>query len=147
MIGYQRKRKNPYLLPHSLYMRIIYAVRDYERMREAVDNDEIPRMDIADELKDIVRTSLTGRVHTSVVDGIIEKVVGNLLSSGLITLPDIADVSAIEEALEKIPEFYREPICRNIISGEQYPPGASKITFCRYKQMFIYYVAKFLRRI
>ena len=30
---YQRKTGNPYALPHNTYMRTVYVVRDYDRLR------------------------------------------------------------------------------------------------------------------
>ena len=33
MRNYQRQKNNPYKLPHNLYMRMLYLVRDYERIR------------------------------------------------------------------------------------------------------------------
>ena len=33
MKEYQRKRNNPYQLPHNVYMRVLYHIRDYERMK------------------------------------------------------------------------------------------------------------------
>ena len=33
MRNYQQKKNNPYKLPHNLYMRMLYLVRDYERIR------------------------------------------------------------------------------------------------------------------
>lgn len=34
MRNYQRQKNNPYKLPHNLYMRMLYLVRDYDRIRE-----------------------------------------------------------------------------------------------------------------
>ena len=30
---YQKNKNNPYLLPHNLYMRVLYIVRDYDRIK------------------------------------------------------------------------------------------------------------------
>lgn len=60
---------------------------------------------------------------------------------------DIRAVVAIEKSIGKIPEFFREPVYNNIVSGDRYPPGADERTFRRYKQMFLYYVAKALGKI
>lgn len=103
MREYQGKRNNPYILPHNLYMRMVYMIRDYERMKN-----------IAGKLKNC-------QIET--------------------------EIEAVETALEKIPEFYRLPIYQNVVDGERYPVGADERTFRRYKQKFIYYVAKELRKI
>lgn len=34
MRNYQSKKKNPYLLPHNVYMQTLYLIRDYERLKE-----------------------------------------------------------------------------------------------------------------
>ena len=33
MTAYQRKRGNPYRMPHNVYMRTVYLIRDYGRLR------------------------------------------------------------------------------------------------------------------
>ena len=47
MRNYQRTRNNPYLLPHHLYMRTLYIIRDYERLKQKAEEHE------KEELKDI----------------------------------------------------------------------------------------------
>ena len=34
MRNYQAKNNNPYRLPHNLYMRMLYLIKDYERLKE-----------------------------------------------------------------------------------------------------------------
>jgi len=36
---YQRKKNNPYLLPHNLRKRMLYLVRDYDRIRNKCEED------------------------------------------------------------------------------------------------------------
>ncbi len=38
MREYQKKRGNPYLLPHCLYMRTLYLIRDYPRLKARAQN-------------------------------------------------------------------------------------------------------------
>ena len=33
MRNYQPQKNNPYKLPHNLYMRMLYLIRDYDRMK------------------------------------------------------------------------------------------------------------------
>ncbi len=33
MRNYQRQKNNPHKLPHALYMRMLYLIRDYERLK------------------------------------------------------------------------------------------------------------------
>ncbi len=34
MRNYQRQKNNPYKLPHNLYMRMLYLIRDYDRIKD-----------------------------------------------------------------------------------------------------------------
>lgn len=55
-----------------------------------------------------------------------------------------SDIKAIEKALEKLPEFYREPVLENTIHKKKWPRVPSRRTFCRYKRMFVWWVAKYM---
>ena len=120
-------------------MRMVYVIRDYERMKNA-DGD------IESDLRDAIGHSLNGYVSVNQLDNIAESISEKLISSGFIFFPNETEVEAVEKAMDKIPEFYREPIYNNIISGDRYPTGADERTFRRYKQKFIYYVAKYLNK-
>ena len=37
MRDYQAVTNNPYLLPHHLYMRTLYIIRDYDRLKEKAE--------------------------------------------------------------------------------------------------------------
>lgn len=100
MREYQRKKNNPWRLPQNLYMRVLYTIRDYNRIK-AEQNTE---------------------AHLS-------------------------EISAIETALLDIPEFFRESILNNILYDSYFPLGADERTYRRYKQRYIYSVAKYLNLI
>ena len=108
MRNYQRTRNNPYLLPHHLYMRTLYIIRDYERLKQKSEEHE------KGELKDIV-------CHRAA-----------------------AETKAIENALLCVPSFYRNGVFENITDGAKYPTGADERTFRRYKQRYVYHVARLL---
>jgi len=108
MREYQCTKNNPYLLPHHLYMRMLYIIRDYERIKQ---NTEM--------------ASEEGQ-KDNVFKGAVR------------------EAEAIEKALTYVPAFYRDGVLENIMDGSRYPMGADERTFRRYKQRYIYYVAKLL---
>lgn len=125
---YQRKRNNPYRLPHNLYMRVLYIIRDYDRLRS--ERQEI--------------------IHASpVMDGMPR---GNLQSSvaenKAIKLASLdEDCEAVERALLRIPAEYRKGVMNNICYGARYPIDADYSTYSRWRQRFIYWTAVYLGRI
>ena len=51
------------------------------------------------------------------------------------------DIGAVEKALEQIPEYYREPVYRNIVNRERWPLYANRKTYAKNKRKFIFFVA------
>ena len=51
-------------------------------------------------------------------------------------------ISAVEDALQSIPEEYRKGVYANIVLYQRYPDDAEPRTYRRYKAKFIYKVAK-----
>lgn len=47
MRNYQRQKNNPYKLPHNLYMRMLYLVRDYDRIKEQGRENDCDAVDKA----------------------------------------------------------------------------------------------------
>lgn len=135
MKEYQSIRNNPYLLPHSLYMRILYIIRDYDRLKEKAEalcgfgKATLPRS-FAKTPDDI-----------DSVKGIKEQPDDSADRCAELAL---LEVDAIESALLLIPDFYREGVLKNIMTGSRYPLGADERTFRRYKQRYIYHVARLL---
>lgn len=125
---YQRKRNNPYHLPHNLYMRVLYIIRDYDRLRS--ERQEI--------------------IHASpVADGMPH---GNLQSSitenKAIRLANLnEDCEAVERALLRIPTEYRKGVINNVCYGSPYPVDADYSTYSRWRQRFIYWTAVYLGRV
>ena len=151
MREYQKTKNNPYLLPHCLYMRVLYIIRDYGRLKSEaqgalcgaegdgtndmschVDKDSASNMSCRVYNRDL-------QVCPAYLKGILCKE-----KKGACSLVCAGEAGAIEEALGLIPEFFREPVLNNIIYGCRYPLGADERTFRRYKQRFVYYVAKCL---
>ncbi len=124
MRNYQRKKNNPYQLPHDLYMRMLYLVRDYERIRLEREN--------------ILKSS-------PAPDGISHSGNGNPTEHKAIKLAMLGrECDAVAKAIETIPEEYRKGVLRNVRDKEPYPITAGEATFRRYKYKLTYMTAKFL---
>lgn len=125
MRNYQRQKNNPYLLPHNVYMQVLYLIRDYERLKE--EYNEL-LYDPAYKFDDRRR----------VIGGISRPVENKALTLANISVK----TRAIENAIASIPEHYRRGVWQNIMNGQHYPEGADVRTWQTYKQRFIYYTAK-----
>lgn len=120
---YQRKRNNPYRLPHNLYMRVLYLIRDYDRLKS--------------ERQEILYAS-------PVNDGMPR---GNATSSTTeskaIRLARLdEDCKAVEQALIQVPTEYRRGVLNNICYGSQFPFDASYSTYKRWRQRLIFWTAE-----
>ena len=127
MRNYQRQKNNPYKLPHNLYMRMLYLVRDYERLKS--------------ERSDIINASPPQ-------DGTPHSGIGNPTESKGIKLAELRDsCTAIDDALAKVPPEYRRGVWNNICYQCPYPYDASEATYKRWRCRFIWQVAKNLHEI
>ena len=122
MRDYQRQKNNPYLLPKTLYRRVLAVIRDYDRQKDEID--------------DILFG--TGE-HDSSGGGRVGKPVEG---AAIRLLQYSGDVEAVEKALDVIPEEYRRAVLDNIRYGNYFPDNAAYRTWLRYRQRFIYEVAK-----
>lgn len=124
MRNYQRQKNNPYKLPHNLYMRMLYLVRDYERIRS--------------EREDILQSS-------PAPDGVPHTGTGNPTEQKAIKLAMLGrECEAVTNAIETIPPEYRKGVLRSIRNNERYPITAGESTYRRYKYKLTYMTAKFL---
>lgn len=122
MRDYQRKKNNPYKLPHNLYMRMLYLVRDYERIKA--------------ERANILHSSPVndGQPHTGL---------GNPTEIKGIKLAMLdSECLAVEKALNDIPAEYRKGIMDNILYHAKYPYTASERTYGYQKSRLAYYIAQ-----
>ena len=128
MRNYQPKKNNPYILPSNLYMRMLYLVRDYNRLKEEYANilHEMPHND------GMPKGNMTG-------DPTLEKV--------LKTESISREVGAVEQALYQVPQEYRKGVFDNICYGDKFPIIAGEATYRRWRCRFIYYIAKNLNQI
>lgn len=119
MRNYQRQKNNPYKLPHNLYMRMLYTVRDYERIKA--------------EREEIMHGEYYGRNPTE--------------SRGIRLASMVASCDAVDKALQEIPKEYRNGVWCNVCYQKPYPIDAGEATYARYRGKFLYMVAKNLGEI
>ncbi len=127
MRDYQRKKNNPYRLPHNLYMRVLYLVRDYERL-QAIRREIL-----------LESPSPDGTPHS----GIGSPTEGKALRMYAIG----QECDAVERALAAVPAEYRRGILANICRRAPYPSDAGSETYGRWRRKFLYQVAKNLHLI
>ena len=121
---YQPHKNNPYILPRSLYLMTLAFIRDHHRKKEeykALCEKSPPPAD------GLPRGSATGNPTEHL---------------GLRRLELSIAISAVEDALQSIPEEYRKGVYANIVLYQRYPDDAEPRTYRRYKAKFIYKVAK-----
>ena len=109
-------------------MRMLYLVRDYNRLKEEYANiiHEMPHND------GMPKGNMTG-------DPTLEKV--------LKTESISREVGAVEQALYQVPQEYRKGVFDNICYGDKFPIIAGEATYRRWRCRFIYYIAKNLNQI
>ena len=139
---YQRKKSNPQKLPHNLYFRVLYIIRDYDRLK--------------DEYHAILQSSPKPPITMGYDrDG---KHVSELMpSSGgvsdptadkAIRLAAISDeLHAVEQSLMMIPEGYRQGVKHSVMYGAPYPDTAHYNTWRRWRYRFAWHVANMLKLI
>lgn len=113
-------------IPHNLYMRIIYIIRDYERLR-------IQRDDILEESPAPPDGMPRG---TGTSDPVFQKTLK------LEALSE--EVKSIESAINAIPEEYRRGVLDNI-NGVRFPDYADLKTWKVWKRRLIYKVGENLK--
>lgn len=128
MREYQRKRNNPYRLPHNLYMRALYMIRDYDRIK--ADRQDVffasPASDGQPRGNSITSTTENKAVRLARLS---------------------EECEAVERALNHIPTEYRKGVFDNICYGSSYPSAADYSTYARWRQRFIYWVAAHMGQI
>ena len=112
-------------MPHNVYMRVLYIIRDYDRMK-AEQNEVI--------------FATPERYMGAKRNGH-----GDPTANKAIKIANMSrETDAIERALAHIPEEYRDGIWRNIIHREIYPYCAHPNTWNEWKRRFCYFTAGFL---
>lgn len=121
---YQRTKSNPWYLPTNLYRQTLYAIRDYERLKEEYEY------------------MLTG--SNVIMDGQPKGTnVGDPTGELAAKIENIHDrIKAVEEAKKEIPKEYMKGVWQNILYAAPYPHDAARNTYGRYKSKFVYEVAR-----
>ena len=123
MAEYQRKL-GKYVLPGTVYMKTLYQIRDYFRLKEKIQ-------DAIDESPDPRAPKSTGGKKVSPTE-----------RKALKVSDDSNIVRAIDKALNDIPEEYRKGVWRSVMYNEPYPLDASRSTYGLHKSRFVYKVAE-----
>ena len=120
---YQRHKNNPYHLPGSLYKRVLFTVRDYDRMKI--------------EVEDLILLSPDPE------GGPKGNGPGDPTANAAMRIDSIQNqIRAIELALRGIPAEYRKGVFDSVRYRRRYPIDADRSTYARYKNRFIWFVAK-----
>ncbi|MBS5334172.1 MAG: hypothetical protein KHY62_01470 [Firmicutes bacterium] len=121
---YQRSKNNPWILPYNLYRQTLYAIRDYERLKEEYED------------------MLTGSAIN--IDGQPKGTkIGDPTGTTAARLEKYHDrLKAIEAAKEEIPKEYIKGVWQNIVYGAPFPHDADRTTYGRYKSKFVYEAAR-----
>lgn len=121
---YQRTKRNPWILPHNLYRQTLYAIRDYNRIKEEY---EYLIMGQPAEMDGQPKGTQTGD-PTAAIAAKAERLHNQL--------------RAIDDAKKVIPEEYLKGVWDNIMYDQPYPLDAGRATYSRHKSRFVYEVAK-----
>lgn len=127
MRDYQRIKNNRYVLPRSVYHRSIWSIRDYDRMKDFVNN--------------VIDCSPNYNDGMPKNRGISDKVADIAIKRCDI----MREIKIIDEALKTIPVDYRNNVWDNIQYSKPYPKNADRTTYGRYKSKFIFEVARRLK--
>ena len=125
MKEYQRER-GKYILPGTVYMKTLYQIRDYYRLKEKIQ-------DTIDEGPDPKQIHVSGSRRGSVTE-----------SKALKIYNDSTIVTAIEKARDEIPKEYRDGVWKSVMYNEPYPLDAARSTYGIHKSRFVYAVAAYL---
>lgn len=126
MKEYQRGKDNPYQLPHNLYMRVLYHIRDYDRLKF--------------ERQEVLHSSpcLDGQPKGDSAASSTENKAIRLMKLE-------EDCAAVDQALTQIPQEYRLGVMNNICYRSPYPIDAGYATYARWRRRLIYLTAKNLK--
>ena len=119
---YQTKHSKN-ILPRAVYMKTIYQIRDYHRLKENLQ-------DTLDEQPAPRQPNVSGTKKGSVVE-----------TKAIKRERDHDIVKGIDEAIEIIPEEYRHGVWQAVMYNSPYPEDAALSTYSKYKAEFIVMVA------
>ena len=112
------------ILPRAVYMKTIYQIRDYYRLKENL-------RDVVDEQPDPRQPHTAGLAKGSVVE-----------TKAIRREKDRDIISGIDEALHTIPQEYQHGVWQAVMYNAPYPKDADPSTYTRHKSRFIIMVAR-----
>ena len=127
----QLTTNNPYTLPDDIFIRIVYLIKGYDRMKA--------------EYQAILDSSPPTISETQVT--IYDKKQVNPTEAKAIKLSKLSDeIYVIEQAQQAIPVMYRKGVFENIVYGTQYPipDRRRRSEWDKNKAKYIYTVAEIL---
>lgn len=120
----QPTKKNPYILPHNVYMQTLYLIRDYDRMVEEY-NAILIESPLNDGQPSANTKSSSVESKTLRRDTIEKK------------------IRAVENALKKIPDEYRNAVFRNVAYRIPFPLAYTSVrTWSMWRCRFVYLTSK-----
>lgn len=125
MKDYQTK-KEKLVLPKDVYMRTIWMIRGYYRMKENLQ-------DAVDAQPDPNQPRAKGGTPGSSTE-----------SKAVKREHDRDIVAAIDKALEQIPKEYRHGVWQKVMYNAPYPNDAHVSTYSQYKAEFVIRAAKYI---
>ena len=125
MSNYQRKR-GKYVLPGTVYMKTIYQIRDYYRLKEK-------NQDTIDAGPDPGEVRVSGSRSGSTTE-----------RKAMQIYADSVIVDAIDKALSEIPKEYRKGVWQSVMYSEPYPLDGARSTYGLHKSRFVYKIATYL---
>lgn len=130
MTGYNSIKENRIAVPKAVYMQTIWAVRDYDRMRE-----ELESISASDYLP--LRKS-NGIPHAVREGG---RSSDSTASIAIKTAQLSRRIKAIDLSFDRIPPRYKEGIREHLIHGYKYPEDFNIKTWHKWQKIYIYYAA------
>ena len=118
-------KKSEYAMPKSVYYRMVYLVKDYPRLCEEAESILLATPPQTETPEIQRQRNITAQETQSLKYAAI-----------------MADVRDIEDALQVIPSDARMAILASIIQNKSYPLDRSNRTYSRYKQYYLYTLAK-----
>jgi len=129
--NYQRVKDNPYVLPNNLYMRVVYIVKDYERLKDEYD--------------------VAVGYSTPAVNGMPRSQEMNRVTEGkaLLIATMFDELYAITEALDVMPREFRDGVFKKLVKGDPWSitTTQTKEMWQRYESIYLYGIAQKLNLI
>jgi len=121
---YQRHKNNKYILPHAVYHKTLWQIRDYYRLKTEADGILVESTPPSDGMPR--GTAISDPVHAKAVR----------------RETALRIVSIIDRELTLIPSEYRKGIWESVQFRKRYPDDADRHTYGRWRARFIYGVAR-----